>query len=487
MFKNLLQPIFVIKLKYLPLLTVYFANSLAAFSQIAEMFWLKDSLELTSSQIISITIWANLPWSLKILFGQLLDSVKIIGSQRKIYIYIAAFLMLIGNLITIGVANQLPSIVALASIYQLLIVAGLFIQIGFVLQDLVADTLCYDVVDKCKQPKKEIANIQILARIVDISGAIIAVLISGIIAAKFSYANISYVIPCIALISITGSLIIKGEPKVTQDKINLPIFIVGLAYLLTAVIIVAIDFPYAQEMIFIVGITIISIALYRLCIHLNRQKKKEIFSILLVIFACRAVPTHSPGVKWWQIDELGFTPEFYGNLSQASTILGLIGVWILAKRVINRDVGLILLFLNTLHIIFQLPMIGIAFGLDQWTIQHFGFGAKTIALIDNIMEGPFLKLKFLILCIVATYYAPKNNVATWFALVMSVMSLAYVSAARILKRIIADIYVIERGYYENIPELLIVNSMIGFFMPSIVILLFMNPFKKIIKQQKSMN
>ena len=135
MFKNLLQPIFVIKLKYLPLLTVYFANSLAAFSQIAEMFWLKDSLELTSSQIISITIWANLPWSLKILFGQLLDSVKIIGSQRKIYIYIAAFLMLIGNLITIGVANQFPSIVALASIYQLLIVAGLFIQIGFVLQD----------------------------------------------------------------------------------------------------------------------------------------------------------------------------------------------------------------------------------------------------------------------------------------------------------------------------------------------------------------
>ena len=132
-------------------------------------------------------------------------------------------------------------------------------------------------------------------------------------------------------------------------------------------------------------------------------------------------------------------------------------------------------------------MIGIAFGLDQWTIQHFGFGAKTIALIDNIMEGPFLKLKFLILGIVATYYAPKNNVATWFALVMRVMSLAYVSAARILKRIIADIYVIERGYYENIPELLIVNSMIGFFMPSIVILLFMNPFKKIIKQQKSMN
>ncbi len=398
MFRNLLQPILAIRLKYLPLLTVYFANSLAAFSQIAEMFWIKDSLELTSSEIISITIWANLPWSLKILFGQLLDSVKIIGSQRKIYIYIAAFLMLIGNLITIGVANQLPNVISIASTYQLLIFAGIFIQIGFVLQDLVADTLCYDVVSKFKRSQKlikqEIAKVQVLARIVDISGAILAVSISGIIAAKFSYATISCIIPCIALISIAGSLIIKKEPVVSQDKINLPIFIGGLIYLLAVVTIVSIDFAYAQEIVFIVGITIVSIALYSLCIHLDLQKKKEIFAILLVIFACRAVPTHSPGVKWWQMDELGFTPEFYGNLSQVSTILGLIGVWLLAKRVINRDVGLVLLSLNTLHVIFQLPMIGIAFGLDQWTIKHLGFGAKAIALVDNIIEGPFLKLKF---------------------------------------------------------------------------------------------
>ncbi len=78
----------------------------------------------------------------------------------------------------------------------------------------------------------------------------------------------------------------------------------------------------------------------------------------------------------------------------------------------------------------------------------------------------------------ATYYAPKTNIATWFALVMSVMSLAYVSAARILKRIIADIYVVERGYYENVPELMIATTMVGFFMPTIVILLFMNPLSR---------
>jgi hypothetical protein len=82
------------------------------------------------------------------------------------------------------------------------------------------------------------------------------------------------------------------------------------------------------------------------------------------------------------------------------------------------------------------------------------------------------------LCTIATFYAPKHNIASWFALVMSLMSLAYVSGGRIITRILSEIYIVERGHYENIPELMIVTSAINFLMPTIVILLLMNPFKK---------
>lgn len=480
-FRVLLQPILSIKWKYLPLLTIYFANSFFIFSQIAENFWIKNSLNLTSSELISINIWVNLPWSMKIIFGQLLDSVKIAGSQRKSYIFIAAFLMLIGNIINIAVANQYEAVINLTSIYKLLIFSGFLGTLGVILQDLVADTLCNEIVNKNQTKetiKQEIANIQIIVQVVQISAAMIAVSISGIIASKFGYAIISYFIPIVTLISIIGSLIVKKEPVVILEKIDPRILTYGLVYLAIIILFAVLDFTYSQEVVFIAGILIVSIALFKICSHLSRQQKKEIFCILLVIFTCRVVPRYGPGIDWWQIDVLKFTPEYYSILYQIGTFLSFIGLWFFARRIVNRDIGMVLLILNSIHVILQLPMIAMAYGFHEWTMQHFGFGARSITLVDNMAEGPFTKLGFLMLCTVATYYAPKKNIATWFALVMSLMSLAYVSGGRILTKIISNLYVIERGHYENVGESMIVTTLINFLMPTIVILLFMNPFAK---------
>ncbi len=480
-FRALLQPILSMKWKYLPLLTIYFANSFSIFSQIAETFWVKNSLSLTSSELISIAIWANLPWSMKIIFGQLLDSVKIAGSQRKSYIFIAAFLMLIGNILNIAVAHQYEAIISLTSIYKLLIFSGFLLTLGVILQDLVADTLCNEVVDKHQSKeaiKLEIGNVQIIVQVVQISAAMIAVGISGIIASKFGYVVISYFIPIVTLISIIGSLVIKKEPVVSLEKIDPKILTYGMLYLSIIILFALLDFAYSQEVIFMAGMLIVSTALFKICNHLNRQQKKEIFCILLVIFTCRAVPSYGPGIGWWQIDVLKFTPEYYSILYQIGTFLSFVGLWFFAKRIINRDIGMVLLILNSIHVILQLPMIAMAYGFHEWTMEHFGFGARSITLIDNMAEGPFLKLGFLMLCTVATYYAPKKNIATWFALVMSLMSLAYVSGGRILTKIISNLYVIERGHYENVGELMIVTTLINFLMPTIVILLFMNPFAK---------
>ncbi len=480
-FKVLLQPILSMKWKYLPLLTIYFADRFAAFSQIAETFWIKDSLNLTSSELISIAIWANLPWSMKIIFGQLLDSVKIAGSQRRSYIFIAAFLMLIGNIINVAVAHQYEAIMKLASIYKLLIFSGFLVTLGVILQDLVADTLCNEVVDKRQSKeaiKKEIGNIQIIVQVVQILAAMIAVSISGIIASKFGYVAISYFIPIVTLISVIGSLLVKKEPIIALEKIDPKILFYGIIYLSVIIFFALLDFSYSQEVIFIAGMIIVSTALYKICSHLSRRQKKEIFCILLVIFTYRAVPTYGPGIGWWQIDVLKFTPEYYSILYQIATFLSFIGLWFFAKRIINRDVGMVLLILNSIHVTLQLPMIAMAYGFHEWTMEHFGFGARSITLIDNMAEGPFTKLGFLMLCTVATYYAPKKNIATWFALVMSLMSLAYVSGGRILTKIISNLYVIERGYYENVGTSMIVTTLITFLMPTIVILLFMNPFVK---------
>lgn len=469
-----------LRAKYLPLLFVYFANSFCIFSQIAETFWFKNDLFLTAEQIISITIWANIPWTTKIFFGQILDSVKILGSRRHIYIIIAVIIMFLGNIITISVANGWSFLNNYFSTYELLIIAGVLIQLGLVIQDLVADTLCYEVVDKIDangnardeaEIKQEIGDVQILSRIFDIVGSISATLIGGIIASKFSYGVISYFIPIASIISILGVLITKKEPKVIAEPVNIILFIAGSIYLLFIGFISLSNLKYAQEIIFFVGTIIVSLSLNIICSHLDRQQKKEIFGILLVLFTMRIMPSYSPGVEWWQIDVLKITPEDFALFNQVSIILGLIAVIFIARQVLSYNLVIVLLCFNAIHCILQLPLIGIHFGLEKWLLEVLNISPKICVLIDKIAEGPFKRLEFLILCTVITYYAPKHNIASWFALSMSLTSLSFVSGSRIIKKILSKEYIIERGYYNNVMELMITTNAINFIVPTIVILI----------------
>ena len=200
--------------------------------------------------------------------------------------------------------------------------------------------------------------------------------------------------------------------------------------------------------------------------------------MLVLIFAYRASPTFGPGVDWWQIDELKFTPEFFALLQQIGMVLGFLGVWFFGKKIIAKNFAVVILVINTIHVLLQLPMIAMSFGFHEWTMKNFGFGAKVIALFDNTMEGPFQRLGFLILCSAATYFAPKKNLVSWFALVMSLMSLVLVSGSRIIKKYLSIIYPIERGNYENVSSLMIATTTINFLLPTIFCLLFLKTFAK---------
>ncbi|MFN7038520.1 MAG: hypothetical protein ACK4OM_03005 [Alphaproteobacteria bacterium] len=479
MFDRILIPIRTMRMKYLPLLSIYFACSFAAFTKIAESFWIKNSLTLTPSEITSITIWANLPWTMKIIFSQFLDSVKIFGSQRNVYVIIAGIIMAIGYLINIGISNNFFHMNSQCEIYYLLIASGALIQLGLAVQDLVADTLCYDVVDKDdingnprndKDVKEEIGRVQILVRIVDIFAAMLAAGISGWLASSFPYSVISYFSLFIVLISFIGLLIVPKEPVVRLEKKNMPIMLGGILYIF---FIVAISFSGKKNsdvFILTLGTLIISFLIYKVCEPLEKEQKVEILKILLVLFAFRSTPTYGPGVEWWQIDVLKFDPQFFSYLDQLGIVIGFVGVWLLAKRFIDMNIIKSLFILNTIHVIFQIPIIAMAFGFHEWTTEHFGFGARTITLIDVTAEGPFQKLAFMLLCAAVTYHAPKQNVASWFALVMSLMSIAYIGAARVLKRILADLFIVERGNYENVADLMIATNLINFLLPTVTII-----------------
>src|SRR3989337_3478663 len=101
----LLTPIRAMRLRYLPLLMIYYAYGALGLVAIAEAFWIKQALTFTPAELAAIAVWLTLPWTIKMAFGQLADSVPIMGCQRPHYVYIGASPVAAGLLILAGGAG----------------------------------------------------------------------------------------------------------------------------------------------------------------------------------------------------------------------------------------------------------------------------------------------------------------------------------------------------------------------------------------------
>src|SRR3954470_22338105 len=92
----ILRPIRAFRLSYAPVVMVYFAYGALGLIDVTRDFWIKESLLLTPQDLAAIAVWLLLPWTVKMVFGELVDTVPIFGSQRKSYVLFGAALMAAG-------------------------------------------------------------------------------------------------------------------------------------------------------------------------------------------------------------------------------------------------------------------------------------------------------------------------------------------------------------------------------------------------------
>ena len=482
--ESVLIPIKSIKAKYIPLLMIYFAYGLYNILSIGLTFWMKNELKISNLETISIAVWATFPWSAKIIFGQLMDSVRIFGNLRKSYAYLGACFVLIGNFILIAFANKFPFISEFSA-YNILSIYTLITAIGMVTQDMVADTLCLEVVDTKEKDgtkrdeedvKQEIATIQVLGRMFVMGSLFIGAYIGGQLATYMKFADSTWLILIIPFISIIGITFVKSK-KIKPIPIEKTIFLGGIFFVVISIIVTLSNSTTNQEIMFCMSLLLFIFLLVRITKKFSKEARKHIFIASIVIFTFRMTPNYGAAINWWQIDVLGFDAQFLAYLSQIGLILGFIATWLFSKYLVKARIASILLLLNFITVIIQLPMIGMAYGLHEWTEANFGFGARTIAIIDASIETPFISLSMIPLGVICAYYAPKEGRATWFALTASIMNLALVGA-NLLSKLIANIYVVERGKYENIPAMMISSTLLTLLIPTITIFIFMNPFSK---------
>ena len=139
-------------------------------------------------------------------------------------------------------------------------------------------------------------------------------------------------------------------------------------------------------------------------------------------------------------------------------------MWMFSKQLTEYSVTKVLLWLSIAGAILALPNIGLFYGLHHWTQEMFGFGARSIAVVDAATASPFANLSMIPLLTLIAFYAPAGRRATWFALMASLMNLALV-AGQLQTKYLNQMFVIERGSYEALGPLLIAATAIGFLVP----------------------
>ncbi len=101
----------------------------------------------------------------------------------------------------------------------------------------------------------------------------------------------------------------------------------------------------------------------------------------------------------------------------------------------------------------------------------FGFGARTIAVIDAAATSPFAQLSMIPLLTLIAYFAPDGHRATWFALMASLMNLAPV-AGQLQTKYLNHVFTVQRGEYAELGPLLVTAVALGFILPIAAIALF---------------
>lgn len=472
----LLAPIKAMRREYLPLLMVYFAYGALGLTAIAESFWIKKELNWSPADLAGLAVWFSLPWTVKMVFGELVDTVPVAGSQRRGYVFLGAGLIAAGFILLAGAAGHWITAMRPDHLY---VVASLLTVTGVVLQDVVADAMSTEVVrrhnpDGTPRPKHEIDHdlgmVQVLGRLALGFGIFAVAGISGFLAQTVSYQTVFLCGLVVPLISASGALIVNLEPGERRPT-DWRILGGGIAYGAVIVALALSAVPFNQEIVFFFSMAVVMWMLRQVAGEIEPATRKRMIFAAIIIFTFRCVPSVGEGYRWFTIDVLGFDESFYGVLQQVGATISIVATWLLSDLVTRKPVSQVLLYLTVLGTVLSLPSLLLVFQLHHETERLFGLGARGIALIDQAALSPFDQLSMIPLLTLVAIYAPSGHRATWFALMASLMNLALVAGA-LGTKYVNLIFPVSRGAYQNLPMLVIVVMVVGLVLPLAAILAF---------------
>lgn len=512
------------RLSYLPPLMVYVAAGISGLTGIVGTFYVKEKLGLSAEFLAMLGFWMMLPWALKMPLGHLVD---LVWRWKGLLVYLGASLIMLSLLIMIRLLGHTDAMATLASVETWFVLSALLAPIGYVLQDVVADAMTVEAVPrvdengtKLNPEKRKLMHVtmQTLGRVAIVGGGILVSIVNVFLlrdagalpeaekeAVYLFVYQLALIIPLVSIFGVVfASWLQRREMKrflaqghsrqeaavllgihSEPPPINWWILGGGLVFTVMSLGVGLSRVPGGEEIVFAISMAIVIFLMWRLTGELEPDARNVLVGTAVLIFVFRAIPGPGAGSTWWMIDELGFDQHFLAVLSLVGATLTLLGMFIFRRFMAERSIAYIIGFLTVIGTFLSMPIIGMYFGLHDWTASLTGgvVDARFIVLIDTALESPLGQIAMIPMLAWIANSAPEKLKATFFAVMASFTNLA-LSASQLGTRYINQFYEVTREVkdsisgqvtvpadYSELGQLLITVTIIGFVLPLLTILI----------------
>ena len=512
-----------LRLSYLPPLMVYLAYGISGLTGIVGTFFVKEYLGLSAAFLAALGFWVGIPWALKMPLGHLVD---LIWRWKSWLVFLGAGLIAASLLIMVGLLSDRAAMVAVMPAEAWFVLAALLSPVGYVVQDVVADAMTVEAVPRVDEHGKPVpqearklmnTTMQTLGRVALIGGlalvaAINLYLFTGVerltepekIAVYRQIYLAALVIPFISFAGIALAWLLRRRElrrlvaqgmdraqartllEVPEERPAANWWILGgsLVFVAFTLGMGLGNFAYNQEVIFTGSLAIILFLIVKLTRELEPEARATLIGTAAVIFVFRAIPGPGEGLTWWMIDVLKFDQRFLAVLSLIASVLTLFGMFLFRRFMAVRSIAYVVGFLTIVGMVLSLPIVGLYYGLHQWTASLTGgvVDARFIVIVNTALESPLGQIAMIPMLAWIANSAPQNLKATYFAIMASFTNLA-LSASQLGTKYLNQMFVVSREVkdattgavkvaadYSQLGELLVVVLVIGVLMPFAAIL-----------------
>jgi hypothetical protein len=427
--------------------------------------------------------------------------VDLIWRYKSVMVFIGAGLLAASLAIMIGLLAHTDAMATIMPVAAWYVVSVLLAPIGYVVQDVVADAMTVEAVPRVDQEGRPFpagqrrlmhTTMQTLGRVAIVGGGIIVSLLNVYLFAGVEdmseadkvrvYVQIYELAMLIPVVSVLGVLLggwlklrhfrqlrstgiasaeawalIHGDFERTTP--NWWILGGSLVFVVFTVSFGLADVPYNQEIIFVGSMAIVLFLMARLVRVLEPEARRVLVGTAIIIFVYRAMPSPGPGETWWSIDVLGFDQQFLSVLNLIGASLALFGMFIFRRFMAEKSIAYVIAFLTIVSTFLYLPIVGMYFGLHEWTSALTGgvVDARFIALVNTAFESPLGQVAMIPMLAWIANSAPDNLKATFFAVMASFTNLA-LSLAQLGTKYLNQIYTVTREVTDRVTGLITVPA-----------------------------